>query len=688
VSRTVAPFGSWVSALSTEDAAAGSVRFDGVSLSEVAEGGVRVRWLETRPDEAGRGVVCEWVGSVRSGGSAVDLLPAGVSARSLVNEYGGGAWWDGPGDTVLAVDARSQDVVEIEAGVEPVVVVAGAGVRHAAGVLTPDGRWLVAEREHHPAPADGFHHDLVAVRLDGGASTPIELVRGPGFVAAPTVSPDGAHLAWLSWDHPDMPWDAAALWAGDLVERSGALAVERTRRVAGGADAGLNRAVSVCLPRWSADSLLWWCDDRDDFWHLRRSARPGLPEAGSGDSAPLVWDRAEEVGEPRWVAGGRRYGWTGDGRVVAASTAGGQTSAWVAEPGHVPEPVPGPQFTSVERLDVDGQHVALIAGTATQPTTVWLVDLSSGESLDLRNVSAPIGADDSSRPEPISFPTSDGEVAHGLFFPPASATHAGPQDALPPLVVRIHGGPTAAARAEWSPSVQFWTTRGIAVVEVDYRGSTGYGRRYRDLLRGRWGVADVEDCRAAARWLADHGRVDPASCVIRGGSAGGFTALGALVADGTERRAAGPGVFAAACSLYGVTDLARLAADTHEFESRYLDGLVGPWPEGAATYNERSPVTQVDLIGSPVLILQGADDPVVPLSQAEFLRDALAERGVPHAMLVFAGEGHGFRQSTNIVRALETELAFYGEVLGFVPAGGRAAVLARSTAVAPERPET
>ncbi|MFM7509988.1 MAG: hypothetical protein ACKO5A_10640 [Actinomycetota bacterium] len=332
MSRTVAPFGSWVSALSTEDAAAGSVRFDGVSLSEVAEGGVRVRWLETRPDEAGRGVVCEWVGSVRSGGSAVDLLPAGVSARSLINEYGGGAWWDGPGDTVLAVDARSQDVVEIEAGVEPVVVVAGAGVRHAAGVLTPDGRWLVAEREHHPAPADGFHHDLVAVRLDGGASTPIELVRGPGFVAAPTVSPDGAHLAWLSWDHPDMPWDAAALWAGDLVERSGALAVERTRRVAGGADAGLNRAVSVCLPRWSADSLLW-------------CATTEMTSGTSGDRRDRDSPRPDPGTRHRWCGIGPRRLVNLGGSPAGAATDGPATAGWSQRR----PPVAGPRRGSPSR---------------------------------------------------------------------------------------------------------------------------------------------------------------------------------------------------------------------------------------------------------------------------------------------------------------------------------------------------
>ena len=687
MSRTVAAHGSWSSPLTTEAAAAGSVRYDGVSVRELGDGLVRVRWLETRPDEGGRGVVREWVGTPADGGALRDLLPEGHSARSSVNEYGGGAWWDGPGGEVHVVDATSQDVVRIVDGAPPVVLAVGHGVRHAAGAPTPDGRWVVLEREHHPAAPDGHHHDLVTVAV-AGSSTPVTLVVGPDFVASPVVAPDGGSLAWLQWDHPDMPWDAAELWAGTLVDRDGVPEVTDVRRVAGGAPGGPGRPVAVCLPRWAPDGHLWWCDDREDWWHLRRAPAPGLPAPGAGDDAPLVWERPEEVGEPRWVAGGRRFGWTADGRVVAAASASGSTTVWIAAPGADPEPLPGPTVGHVEHLDVDGRHVAMIAGSATRPTSVWLVDLDAAVAVDLRGVDPPLAVEDTSTPESVTFPTSDGDVAHGLFFPPVSSTHEAPAGARPPLVVRIHGGPTAAARAEWSPSVQFWTTRGVAVVEVDYRGSTGYGRAYRDRLRGRWGVADVEDCGAAARWLAEQGRVDRAACVIRGGSAGGFTALSALVADGRARRDGRPGVFAAACSLYGVTDLARLAEDTHEFESRYLDGLVGPWPEAADVYATRSPMAHVDLIGAPVLLLQGAEDPVVPLSQAEALRDALAAGGVPHALVVFPGEAHGFRRAPNIVRALESELAFYGEVLGFAPAGQLPAVLPRSTAVAPDRPET
>ena len=704
--RAVLPYGEWPSPLEPAAAAAGSVRFDGVGFGVDLRGREVVRWLEVRPDEGGRGVVCR--AAPVADATVSDEGPPDGSCRSAVNEYGGGSWWQA-GSRVFGVDAATQAVVELLGDRASVLTPPGAGrsVRHAAGVVTPDGRWIVCERERHGAAAPGAAEPVNELAVlpvpaaghgdgdeggdEGEGPAPVAatvLVGGPDFVAAPALSPEGTELAWLQWDHPDLPWDAAELWAGDLVEHDGVPEVRAARRVAGGRTGGPTGAVSACLPRWAPDGRLWWCDDRDDWWHLRRSTHPGLPAAGSGDDEPLLWRRAEEVGEPRWVAGGRRYGWTSDGRVVAVASASGRTTVWVATPGSDPAPLPGPTCTHVEHLDVHGHHVAVVAGTATTPTTVRLVDLGTGASLDLRGVAAPIDDGDSSLPESITFPTSDDEVAHGVFYPPASQTFEGPPGARPPLVVRIHGGPTAAARAEWSPSVQFWTTRGVAVVEVDYRGSTGYGRRYREGLRDRWGVADVEDCLAAARWLAAQGRVDPSACVIRGGSAGGFTALSALVADGWARLDGRPAVFAAACSLYGVTDLARLAEDTHEFESRYLDGLVGPWPEASATYAERSPMSHVDVVGAPVLLLQGGVDPVVPLSQAEALRDALAARGVPHALVVFPSEAHGFRQAANIVRALETELAFYGEVLGFTPAGGLPAVLPRSTAVAPDRPET
>jgi dipeptidyl aminopeptidase/acylaminoacyl peptidase len=427
--------------------------------------------------------------------------------------------------------------------------------------------------------------------------------------------------------------------------------------------------VSACLPEWGPDGRLWWCDDTSDWWQLRVAPEPGVP--GCCDGVPPVLDVPEEVGEPRWVSGGRRHGVAGDGRVVFAATAGGVDRVWVLDPATGERsPLPGPGFAHVEHLSVHGGSVALVAGGPTVPTSVWLVDLDAGTAVDLRAAELPLPAGAVSVPEPVTVPVGDAgdEVVHGLFHPPRSEVAVGPPGELPPLVVRIHGGPTAAARAELSTSVQFWTTRGFAVVEVNYRGSTGYGRRYRDRLLGNWGRTDVEDCLAMARGLAERGRVAAGRALIRGGSAGGFTTLAALCADG-ERVAGGAApVLAGGCSLYGVTDLAAMAADTHKFESRYLDGLVAPLPGSEDVYADRSPLHNAASIASPVLLLQGALDPVVPLEQAHVLAGALERNGVPHALVVFPDEAHGFRSGANIVAALETELAFAGAVLGVTPA--------------------
>lgn len=703
--RAVLPYGEWPSPLEPAAAAAGSVRFDGVGFGVDLRGREVVRWLEVRPDEGGRGVVCR--AAPVADATVSDEGPPDGSCRSAVNEYGGGSWWQA-GSRVFGVDAATQAVVELLGDRASVLTPPGAGrsVRHAAGVVTPDGRWIVCERERHGAAAPGAAEPVNELAVlpvpaaghgdgdeggdEGEGPAPVAatvLVGGPDFVAAPALSPDGTELAWLQWDHPDLPWDAAELWAGRLESPDGGPPrVVATRRVAGGhADAraiALGRAVAACLPVWSPDGELWWCDDATDHWHLHRAGTRGLPAEGAGDGTMPVFDRAEEVGEPRWVSGGSRYGFTDDGRVVFAAAADGMDSLRVGDPADgTSAPLDGGGLTHVEHVAVSGHRVALVAGGVRLPTSVRLLDLDGGEPVDLRDAPMVVPPEDVAVPEHVTFPTVDGpegadgsvgRVAHGLFYPPTSSTVEGPAGGAPPLVVRIHGGPTAAARAELSASVQFWTTRGVAVLEVNYRGSTGYGRRFRDLLRGGWGVVDVADCVAAVRWLAAEGRVDPARCVIRGGSAGGFTALAALCRPDDLSAAgdtAGPDAFAAACSLYGVTDLRTLAEDTHKFESRYLDGLVGPLPEEAERYRERSPLTNVARIRVPVLLLQGEEDRVVPLSQAEVLTAALAARSVPHALVVFPDEGHGFRRAATIVEALESELAFYGEVLGFRPHG-------------------
>lgn len=688
-----APHGSWRSPLGPEQAASGAARFSGLAIRRDGAGRPTVWWAESRPQEAGRTAI------VAAGDApAADLLGPVVRARSRVNEYGGGAFWVGDGH-VDWVDDTSQRVTRLVDGrtraelltAEPP---APLGWRFAAGVSVDGGSWVVAEREVHVDddgdPLAEPRNDLVAIGgLDGRQFRLVgpDDAGGGDFVASPAVSPDGSTLAWLRWDHPDMPWDAAELWAGRLDTAEGAATVSEARRVAGGRAAAaahdLDRPVSVCLPLWSSDGRLWWCDDRNDWWHLQAAGRPGLPEPGAGDHPDTVvpggGEPGEEVGEPRWVAGGSRYAVGDDGRVVMAVSSGGLDRLVLADPttGERRD-LEGPGLCSVDFVVAAGSTVAVIGGVPDRPTTVWRVDLAQLVWTDLRPAPSPLEPDWVSRPTSVTFPTGPrawapdgapdttaGPVAHALVYPPASGDHRGPDGELPPLVVRIHGGPTAAARPEFSTSVQFWTTRGFAVADVNYRGSTGFGRAYRDALLGRWGVVEVEDCLAITRHLADRGLVDGDRCVIRGGSAGGFTALAAICfqdAWGAD------GAFAGACSLYGVTDLAALAADTHKFESRYLDGLVAPLPEGAQVYRDRSPLHHADQLTRPVLLLQGSEDKVVPPSQAQVLVDALVANGVEHRYVLFAGEGHGFHLAETIVAALNEELDFYGRVLGFEPA--------------------
>ncbi|HMJ74397.1 MAG TPA: prolyl oligopeptidase family serine peptidase, partial [Iamia sp.] len=598
------------------------------------------------------------------------------------------------------------------------------GLRYGDLVALNHG-WVLAVRETHPGEADvpasaaEARHDIVAVPTDGSAAADPSAVRvlvtGSDFVASPVPGP--ARLAWIRWQHPRMPWDGTELCVAGLgLDATGAPVLRGEGVVvAGGPEE------SVVQPEWSSDGSLWACSDRSGWWNLHRIADPGGP---GPDGTPQVVGATEaEIGGPRWVGGLRWYAVLGDGRLLGSATSFGRTQLVLLDPA-TPDAPPVPVALAVGDSPVTvvsqvvagpgpSQAVVVVASATAEPTPV-LLDLppaadapgsdggrgrralplaasapvaepSGGDSLAIRRPTTgeapaqsdgvdltpravrplraerdlPLTVTDIAAPEPITFPSADGRTAHALLYRPASSSSEGPADERPPLVVMIHGGPTAAARPMLDLRTQLWTTRGFAVVDVDYGGSTGYGRPYRRLLDDAWGVVDVEDCIAAARFLEAEGIVDGDRMVIRGGSAGGLTTLAALCTSD---------VFAAGTSLYGVTDLAALARDTHKFESRYLDGLVGPWPEAETTYAERSPMNLLDGLTTPVLVLQGADDMVVPPSQAEAVVAAVAAKGLPHAYLLFAGEGHGFRQGSTIVRSLQAELAFYGQVLGFTPA--------------------
>lgn len=632
------PPGAWPSPLTparvTEAAAA---------IDQLAIVGERLLWSERRPQQGGRVALCERPLALDQ--PARDRLP-GRSLRTQVHEYGGAAWWPLPGGLAF-VDWDDQRLHAAIGEQPPVPLTPPApqprSWRYADGVATPQGDALIAVHERHEPEADEPANTLVAIPLAGGP--PSELWAGPDFVASPRISPDGSRLAWIQWDHPAMPWDVTELWCAELERGAEGLRLRDARQLAGGS--------ALMQPRWSAAGVLHVLSDVSDWWNLYAVDQRGALRP----LAPL--DR--EVGGPAWRFNESAYGFDGDdtpwvavaGDAHASLLRIGPTTQTTLIPSGVSRELPLP-CASVRQLRIAGGVAALIGGGPEREPELLLVDLASGE-VQRAHTPRELGLPPAliSRSRPLRFASAGGRQTHARLWPPASdqASAEGP----PPLLVQCHGGPTGAASRDLSLSRLFWTSRGFAVVDVDYGGSSGYGRAYRERLRGAWGIVDVEDCEACVRHLVDVGQADPTRVAIRGGSAGGYTALAAMVASD---------VFAAGVSHFGIGDLELLLRDTHKFESRYLDGLIGPHPEAAARYRERSPVHHADRITRPLLLLQGLQDKVVPPNQAETMAAALDARGVPHAVVVFPDEAHGFRKAENIQRALEAELSFLRQVFG------------------------
>ena len=628
---TLAPYGSWRSQIRIDDLVG-----DAIGLAAPWIDGEDLYWLETRPSEGGRQVLVR----VGADGAPQDLTPAPVSVRSRVHEYGGGAFV-ATGGTVVYSDQADGRLYRIDPGASAPVPITPAGPwRYADLRFDASRRRFVAVREDHGRDGEPAN-EIVEVPLDGDRE-PRVLVTGPDFVAAPRVSPDGSRLAWLEWDHPSMPWESTRLRVAPI-DADGSLG--RSDLAAGGPDE------SIAQPEWSADGTLHLVSDRTGWWNLYRLVEgPRLEPI-----APLE----AEFADPAWIFGRSSYGFLGDGSIVAVARQEGHDRLLHIQPAVAIGEVET-SFTEFDGLQVRSDGVLVVAGSPAEPSVVVRLDPVTLAPVGVLRRSSPIALDPASvsMPEAIHFPTSGDRTAHALFYPPTNASFAGLPDERPPLVVHSHGGPTSNASTSLDLHVQFLTSRGIAVVDVDYGGSTGYGRAYRRELEGKWGIVDVDDCLAAARFLADRGDVDAERMAIAGGSAGGFTVLAALTFHDT---------FAAGITRYGVGDLELLSAETHKFESRYLDSLVGPYPERADVYRARSPIHALDRIACPVLVLQGADDRVVPRSQAEAIVAALEANGVPHAYLLFEGEGHGFRGETALRRSLEAELSFFGQVFGFEP---------------------
>jgi dipeptidyl aminopeptidase/acylaminoacyl peptidase len=627
------PCGAWPSPIGAA-LAAGSAR----RLSQPQLGGETVAWLEGRPDEGGRQTV---VRARADGHSGVEELTPGRNVRSRVHEYGGGDYRLA-GERVFAADADG-GVLVVAGGEARPLESALPRAHYGDFTLSPDGRWLVCAEEER---GEGEPRNrLVALALRGRARVAVD--DGHDFASSPVFSPDGARLAWVSWDHPDLPWDATTL-RGVAFGAEGPAGTPRA--LAGGA------GESIAQPRFAPDGALRFVSDREGWWNLY--------ELGEGGARALC-PRAAEFAGPAWVLGLSTVAHDGDGGLWAVARAGGRDVLGRVDPARRAFEGLALPFDAIEGLAIEGRRAAFIGGGALRPPAVVTLDLATGALRELRaGFELALEPGFLSAPEAVEFPSEEGRRAHAFLYRPASAVARPCPGERPPLAVRSHGGPTSAASPALKLGLQYWTSRGFAVLDVDYAGSTGYGRAYRALLDGQWGVRDVADCAAAARFAVAEGAADPARLVATGGSAGGYTTL-CLLTFRSE--------FAAGASHYGIGDLEALARDTHKFESRYLERLVGPWPESAELYRARSPARHPERLVRPVIFFQGLDDRVVPPSQTAQMAAALAARGVPHAVVEFPGEGHGFRRAHSLETALAGEHWFYGRVLGYdagpAPAG-------------------
>ena len=635
MAKQVKPYGEWTSPITADFIVSKSIR-----LGKAAFDGEDIVWHEMRPAEGGRMAVVR-----RSpNGTTKDLIPAPYNARTRVHEYGGGAYTVADG-VLYFVNFADQVLYRVAQDGAPQPLTPGGDLRYADFVVDRARNRLITVREDHRLSSREAVNSIVALPLDGVPAAENEgeiLASGSDFCANPRLSPDGSRLSWITWNHPNMPWDGTELWVAPVLA-DGRLG--EADLIAGGVDE------SIFQPSWSPDGKLYFVSDRTGWWNLYRFDGGQIRQMTSMDA---------EFGVPQWAFGATTYAFVSAQQIACSYIEYGVSRLALLDTSSLAlTPIDCP-YTEIEEIHANGAALLFRAGSPTEQPVLVRFDLASqGYEVLRKSSETRIDASYFSVAQAVAFPTENGLTAHAFYYPPHNPDFEAPPGELPPLIVESHGGPTGATSSTLDLGKQFWTSRGFAVLDVNYGGSTGYGRAYRERLKDRWGIVDVDDCCNGARFLAEQGLADANRLLIHGGSAGGYTTLAAL---------AFRDVFSAGASHFGVSDLTGLAEETHKFESRYLDGLIGPYPEAKAIYEERSPINHVEGLSCPVIFFQGLEDKIVLPNQAERMVEALKFKEVPVAYVPFEGEQHGFRRAENIKRTLEGELYFYSRIFGFTPA--------------------
>ncbi len=630
-------YGSWVSSITARQVASAAPSMDNLCID-----GNDLYWLEARPEEGGRSAIVRR----NTKDEKTDVLPAPFSARSRVHEYGGTPYSVIAG-VLYFCEQSDQRIYRLDTGVKgaspEALSPANQHLRFADFCYDAKNQRLIFVAEQSSDELSEPRNFIAALSIKPPHEFS-ELHSGADFYAYPRLSPTGTQLSWISWQHPQMPWQGSELWVADL--RDDGL-LSDPEKIAGGTDE------AIFQPQWSPDGDLYFVSDRSEWWNIYRCSSAGDSE----NSIEAICPQPAEFATPLWTLGMSTFGFCTGGNLAACYTKDGYWQLGLIDENTQELTSIDLPFTQISALISKGDHLWFIGASPSQSGCLVELDTCSGQYKIVHQFAPlPIAADNYAQPQAITFATSNDEEAHGFYYPPCNTAYSQNTDEKPPLLVMCHGGPTGATSTGFNLKIQFWTNRGFAVLDVNYRGSTGYGRPYRQALDGAWGIKDVDDVVAGAQHLIAQNLADPERIMIRGGSAGGYTVLAALAFHD---------LFKAGASYYGIGDLETLARDTHKFESRYLDSLVGPYPAEQALYQQRSPIHHIDKLNCPVIFFQGLDDKVVPPQQAEAMVESLEKKGLKVKYIPFRGEGHGFRQAGNTEKAMLEELKFYSEVFGF-----------------------